>query len=211
MSLSALALRHLRRTLPRTLIMVLGLALGAAAVAALLVVASAMEDSLAAALRAGGVTARVTPAEEARTPGYSAFGSGPVAPGAATLLPVGSLAGLGPVLSSDTIVAPELLALESGPDGTEALVVGVDWPAELALRQYWTIQGAAPAADGEVLLGAHLARLWGLGPSRTLRLFGRDYLVSGVLAETGQEEDGLAFTGLSELQARTGRPGALTH
>lgn len=203
-----LALAHVRRRPVKAILLVLGLAVGAATVATLLAVSWTMERVLGDALRSTGVTARITPERQ-----QWAFSYAGLSVGSATYqaqdLPPGTMDRLASV-PGGTLTAPKLLALAAGPDGTDTLVIGIDWATEPRLRPHWSMSGAYPRTEAEIVLGWHLARLWDVQTGQEVRLFDRSYRVAGVLGETGQEEDGLAFMSLPELQRRAGRPGALT-
>lgn len=205
---AALAFAHLRRRPAKAALLVAGLAIGAATVSTLLAVSWTMERVLGDELRSTGVTARITPQRQ-----QWAFSYAGLSVGSATYqeqdLPAGTLERLA-VFPGSTVVAPKLLRMTAGPDGADALVVGVDWDAELKLRPYWQVDGLYPSSGAEVLLGSHLAQLWGIRLGGQVRLFGQTYRVTGILRETGQEEDGLSFVSLPELRSRAGRPGALT-
>ena len=49
-------------------------------------------------------------------------------------------------------VAPKLLGAID-VSGVRLLMVGVDLPSELAMKSWWVVDGAVPAARTEVLLG----------------------------------------------------------
>ncbi len=205
---ATVALAHLQRRSAKAVLLVLGLAIGAATVSTLLTVSWTMEAVLGDALRSTGVTARVTPERRQWAFSYAGLSVGSAAYQAQDL-PAGTLERLAGVPGS-VLVAPKLLELTSGPDGASVLAVGVAWDAEVKLRPYWRVSGFYPRTGAEVLLGSHLARLWDARVAGRVRLFGRAYRVAGILEETGQEEDGLVFMSLPELQERAGRPGAVT-
>lgn len=96
-------------------------------------------------------------------------------------------------------VAPKLVELaEVG--GRRVLVVGVQWDQELGVKKWWRVQGAAPAAADQVLLGANAADRLGLGIGSTLSLRGEQLRVVGRIEPTGTEEDDLIFAYLGLVQ-----------
>lgn len=107
------------------------------------------------------------------------------------------------------IVAPKLLAAVEGPDGA-ALAVGVRFPAELRLRQWWGIGASAAPAPEQVLLGADLAARWGMAAGWTLTLEGHPFTVAGVLPRLGSEEDRAVWMDLGTLQGLTGAAGQVS-
>ncbi|GAB4250773.1 MAG: ABC transporter permease [Thermoleophilia bacterium] len=96
-------------------------------------------------------------------------------------------------------VAPKLVELaEVG--GRRVLVVGVQWDQELGVKKWWRVQGAAPAAADQVLLGANAADRLGLGIGSTFSLRGEQLRVVGRIEPTGTEEDDLIFADLGLVQ-----------
>lgn len=96
-------------------------------------------------------------------------------------------------------VAPKLVELaEVG--GRRVLVVGVQWDQELGVKKWWRVQGAAPDAADQVLLGANAADRLGLGIGSTFTLRGEQLRVVGRIEPTGTEEDDLIFADLGLVQ-----------
>lgn len=209
MTLTELALCHLKRRPGRAVILLLGLGVSVATVVGLLAITLTMEKQLGEELRSSGVRVVISPARQEWNFTYAGFPVGPGLSYQVADLPADTCTRLETVDDID-LVAPKLLELAAGPLGDEVLVVGVEWEAERKMRPYWQVRGAYPQGEGEVLLGSHLGELWGIGPGGGVSLLGRQYRVAGVLEETGQEEDGLLFLSLEELRRRLGRPGALT-
>lgn len=106
-------------------------------------------------------------------------------------------------------IAPKLV--ETGTVGeTQALVVGVQWAAELTMKKWWTVVGAEPSSDHDALLGSRAAVRLGLAPGDTFSLRGADLRVSGVLEPTGTQEDDLVYLDLALTQTLWERPGELS-
>lgn len=209
MRLSTLALAHIARRPGKAVVLLLGLGVGVATVVGVLAVAWTMERAVNEQLRASGLRAVISPANREWTFTYAGLPVGPGVNYQAAELPPDTPARLAEAGGTD-VVAPKLLALTPGPRGDDVLAVGVEWGPERELRPYWRVQGAYPGDSSEVVVGSHLAALWGIRPGGKVLLFGRACLVSGVLDETGQEEDGLVFFSLAELRGLTGRPEAVT-
>ncbi|MDO8673595.1 MAG: ABC transporter permease [Dehalococcoidia bacterium] len=93
----------------------------------------------------------------------------------------------------------------------KALLVGVDFPAELKAKQWWEITGREPKETNEVLLGAFASRKFSAMPGGTLTINGSNFSVTGVLRETGSQEDSVIFANLARAQQLLGKPGALTY
>lgn len=87
-------------------------------------------------------------------------------------------------------------------------LVGVRWPDEMRVKGYWATDGAFPEQDNEVLVGSRAAARLGLDRHDKVHLLGREMVISGVLHETGGDDDGVIFFELGVLQSLTNRPGA---
>ncbi len=208
MTRTGIALCHLRRRPGHALLLLLGLAAAVAAVVGLLAITGTMESALGEELRASAVRVVITPPRQEWDFTYAGFAVGPGLSYGMADLPADTLPRVQEAGGTD-LVAPKLLELISGPEG-DTLAVGVDWEAERNMRTYWQVRGRYPEGDDEVLLGSHLAGLWGAGPGSQVRLWDRTYRVAGVLEESGKEEDGVLFLSLAELRRRVNRPGGLT-
>ncbi|MEW6398276.1 MAG: ABC transporter permease [Bacillota bacterium] len=209
MTRTALALCHLRRRPGLSLLLLLGLAAGVATVVGLLAITRTMEGELGEELHAGALRVVISAPRQEWDFTYAGFPVGPGLSYRAEDLPTDTVARVEQAGGID-VVAPKLLELIPGPAGDETLAVGVDWEAERRMRTYWQVRGRYPEREDEILLGSHLADLWGTGPGGQVRLSGRAYWVAGVLEETGKEEDGVLFLSLAELRRRVSRPAGLT-
>ncbi len=106
-------------------------------------------------------------------------------------------------------VAPKTLAFME-VNGAELLVVGVDFPAELQLKKWWSFRGEEPRRVDHVLLGAGIADKLGLQSGSELSVAGESYQVTAVLEPQGTEEDGLIFMQLLTVQRLAGLEGKLS-
>ncbi len=104
-----------------------------------------------------------------------------------------------------SVVAPKLVTTVHINE-TPVATVGVRWDEELGIKSYWAIDGTIPAKDEEILLGARAAAKFGLSPGDTVGLAGKNYVVAGVLSETGGDDDKVIFMGLSALQKLDNKP-----
>lgn len=100
-------------------------------------------------------------------------------------------------------VAPKLLATLQVMD-REAVVVGVDFPPEIRLKPWWSFEGNNPRGVDHVLLGADVARMFGLKPGDEIEVAGETFQVTALLDPQGNEEDGLIFMQLLTVQRLSG-------
>lgn len=203
MTLWDIVLNNLRRRLNRTFLILLGLSLGVATVVALLAMTWMMEDDLSRQLRGNGTRLVLVPRQEEWNYSYGGMSVGAEVTYEAKHLPARALSLL-QQQSELEVIAPKYMAYLP-LEGKENLVVGVRWQQERQIRSYWQIEGQWPTAGDEVVSGAELARThnWRIG--QKIKVKDRQLTLSGILAPTGQEEDGLLFFDLNQLQELTGQ------
>ncbi len=106
-------------------------------------------------------------------------------------------------------VAPKLVDSTQIGD-VRLLVVGVDWPEELGLKQWWVIDGRAPTAVTEVLAGDRALERLGLAVGESVSFEGVEFTIVGRLHPTGTQEDDLLFLDLATAQRLWDRPGEVS-
>ncbi len=107
------------------------------------------------------------------------------------------------------IVAPKLLNLGTIPGGV-ALVVGVDFTQEIALKKWWSIIGEAPAGENEALIGSEVKRKLSAGLNQEIFIEGEPFKVTGILEETGSQDDGLVFIDIKQAREIFNKPLAIS-
>ena len=107
------------------------------------------------------------------------------------------------------IVAPKLLNLGTIPGGV-ALVVGVDFGQEVALKKWWSIIGEAPAGENEALIGSEVKRKLSAGLNQEIFIEGEPFKVTGILEETGSQDDGLVFIDIKQARGIFNKPLAIS-
>jgi putative ABC transport system permease protein len=91
----------------------------------------------------------------------------------------------------------------------QVLLVGVQFDKELKLKQWWKVFGAAPKADHELLLGSEAAHVLNVMTGDTLTIKGEKFTVTGVLDQTGSQDDSLVFANLGVAQRLLGKEGRI--
>jgi len=96
-------------------------------------------------------------------------------------------------------IAPKVLgAVQAGSD--RAMLMGVDIDKEFHLKRWWTINGQPITGDDQLVVGSAAAHKLGLKVGSTLSLNGEKFTVSGVLQQTGSQDDQLLISSLSAAQ-----------
>ena len=186
--------------------MLLGMAVAVAAFVTVVSLVISLRDTLDDRLARYGASLLVVPASPELSLEYGGLsvadaGSGEVPvlheSAVATILGIPSAARVAeaiPVLLQPVQVA-----------GETYLALGTDVAAGIRAKPWWRIEGAPPRGPYQVLLGLDARNKLGLDPGETLTIEGRQYVVSGVLWETGGEEDGVIVMDREELAQLTGR------
>jgi putative ABC transport system permease protein len=104
-----------------------------------------------------------------------------------------------------SVIAPKLVSMTTVAD-TPVALVGIVWKTERSLKSYWGVDGAFPSSAEQLLVGNKAAARLGLSPSTSLTIMDHQFTVSGVLYETGNDDDTVILMDLTTLQSLTDRP-----
>jgi len=211
MKLIDISLNNLRRKKGRTFFLVSGLALGIGAAVAMTSVGDAMNREVMHALDEFGANILVLPASEGLPLSYGGLTVSAVNTGGRelTTLDVDRIRTIKDKESIST-VAPKLL-VQSEVKGTRVLVAGVDFKAEQRIKKWWRVaSGMYPAASGEALIGKDAAVKLHLAPGDSIAIGRGSLRVSGVLDNTGSQDDGLIFTDIAWVQKHFNKGNAVS-
>jgi len=220
--LSTIVVKDMVRRKRRVLHSVLGVSIGIMTVIAMLTVANAGEQVLRAEMERYGPNLTVVPATARLDVELGGLNMGSVTVGD-TMIPESVLPEIQMVADdlirmdmgiSDpgpiAIVAPRLY-LPAIVDGRNVTVVGVAPEPERAIRVWWGFsEGEYLNGPDTLVAGAVSARSLGLSAGTTVSISGHDYVVSGVLADSGSNDDYLLFVPLATLQAAAGKEGVVS-
>jgi putative ABC transport system permease protein len=220
--LSTIVVKDMVRRKRRVLHSVLGVSIGIMTVIAMLTVANAGEQVLRAEMERYGPNLTVVPATARLDVELGGLTMGSVTVGETmideSVLPeIQKLAddlirmdmGIsdpGPI----AIVAPRLY-LPATVGGRNVTMVGVAPDEERAIRVWWSYsEGEYLNGPDALVAGAVSARSLGLTAGGMVTISGHDYVVSGVLEDSGSNDDYLLFVPLATLQAATGKQGLVS-
>jgi putative ABC transport system permease protein len=199
--------RNLRRKALRTILLAVIFSIGILSVVALSFISRAVGENLEEKMNAYGANILVTPRAETLPVGYGGMSLGDVSVELKYLPREETVRAIRSIHMKDRIsaAAPKFVVL-ARVDGRPLGVIGVDWAEELGIKSYWSVaQGARPEAPDQVLAGSAAARTLGLGPGTAIEVEGRAFQVSGILAPTGGDDDGVVFADIGTLQQASGR------
>lgn len=107
-------------------------------------------------------------------------------------------------------VAPKLFVSTKVKD-VSVLAVGIDPPEERKIKTWWQIrEGNYLKSPGEAMVGSHVAEILALKVGDTLQLNDKDLTISGILEETGANDDYQIFAFLSTVQKAFGKEGLIS-
>lgn len=206
MRLIDVTLASLRRRAGKAVFLLLIVVFGVSAVTAMLEVGRVMRVEIGDTFDQIGANIVILPGEAKR---YSYGGVAlPAGSSGSAHLPEATTATVLTIKNAENIaiVAPKLLGAVDGPSGP-VLALGVRFPAELRLRQWWEIPPSAAPGPDEVLLGAEVAARWEAEVGEPVTLSGRPFTVAGILPTLGSDEDQAVWMDLAVLQSMTGLAG----
>jgi putative ABC transport system permease protein len=211
MDIRTLAWKNLRRRRSRALFTGLGIFLGIGTFVALSSLTSQMEGAVQDKLDRYGANILVTPRADDVSLGFGdiALGGTQVA---RAKLSTDDRARIESIPMKDRLagVVPYFL---HAADASGTSLVWMGLPAEDlgVARPWWRVHGSFPGDAGEVLLGSEAARSVEKGPGGTVISGGRIFRVAGVLAPTGEKEDGMVIGEIRAVQELAGSPKAVTY
>jgi putative ABC transport system permease protein len=207
MKLHDIAINNLRRRKGKVFFLVMGLLVGVAAVVALLTTTSTLEMDIEHKMDEFGANILVTPRSEGLSLTYGGLNLGGLSFDVKEISE-SDLAKIKTIenAANISIVSPKVFGVFEN-QGNKALVVGVDFASELALKKWWKINGAKPAAEDDLIVGSEAAERFQLKPGSSIAIKGEKFDVTGVLEPTGSQDDGLVFMYLPVTQKLFGKEG----
>lgn len=210
MKLHNIAINNLRRRKAKMAFLLVGMVIGIATIVTLFTITNAMKKEIADKFDQIGANMTIVPQSEALSMSYEGVNASDVG-GTPNLITMTDVAKIRTIKNKENIatVAPKLLdTLEV--NNKNRLVMGVLFTDELRMKRWWKIQGNKPAGPSDVLLGFQAAREMNKIPGDTIDIKGQKYNVTGVIGETGNQEDSVIFMDLAELQTLSNKPNSVS-
>jgi len=209
MTLTDIALLNLRRRKARAAFVLAGLTIGVAAVVALVSLFRSTSEGIMHGMEKYGANVMVVPKTDTLPLTYAGMDLGGVSfrveeirqedvERIRAIPSAKDLAAVGPLLLGAVDV-----------QGTPAVLAGFDLSTTPVLKPWWRVEGRLPGPE-EVMLGAVAGKLLKVAAGDRLQLGGGSYPVTGILAETGSQDDNLVIAPLETARAILGRPGAVS-
>jgi putative ABC transport system permease protein len=211
MRLRTIALFNLWRRKARAAFLVAGILIGVGTVVALLSLTQSMTGQAKATMETFGANIIVAPDSKDVGLSYGGMAIGGLSVGDQQLRQsdLRSIESI-PARGSISVIAPELVGAVTAK-GQRVLLMGADPAAEFELKSWWSVDTGRPPANGnELVAGAAAAKALGLQMGDYVTIAGRRFTVTGLLRETGAQDDQLLIADLGAVQKILKKPGQLT-
>ena len=207
MNIFTIPFRNMRRKLSKTLLLLLVFSIGVMSIVALYQVSLVVGHNLEKKLTSFGANIVVAPSTEKLSVSYGGFHMGDMLYAIQemneeqTVQQIKSI----PLKDRISLVAPKLVTMIKIEDMPIALV-GVNWEQERGIKSYWATDGSFPTKADQVLIGSLAAEKIGISAGDSIDIHGNAFSISGVLLETGSDDDSVILMDLERLQGLLGKP-----
>jgi putative ABC transport system permease protein len=210
MKLHNIAANNLRRRKGKMAFVTIGLAVGIATVVTLITLTNSMSQDIGKKMDEFGANILITPQSNDLSMSYGGISLGRVTFDQKEIRE-DDLPKIMAIRNSKNIsvVSPKVLG-GATVGGKNVLLVGVDFEKELKMKQWWEIFGSAPKASNEVLLGSQAADTLHVMHGEEVEISGERFKVSGVLNQTGSQDDSLIIMPLKKAQKLLGKEGKIS-
>ncbi len=210
MKLSTIAFNNLRRRKSRMAFLVAGLLIGVATVVTLLSLTSSLTMDAEHKMDVYGANILLTPKTDELSLSYGGITLGGVSVDPKKILQsdLPKIRQI-PEARNIALVAPKVLgAVDVG--NSRAMLMGVDPEVEFVMKRWWTVRGRTMSAEDELIVGVAAARQLGLGIGSLVEIKGEEFVVTGILHETGSQDDHLLISTLGAAQGLFGKEGEVS-
>jgi len=210
MNLRTIALNNLRRRKSRLAFLVAGLLIGVATVVTLLSLTQSLTMEAEHKLENFGANILITPKSDDLSLSYGGIVLGGVSLDAKEIREpdLQRLKGI-PNNRNIAAVAPKALGAVSVGE-SRVMLMGVDPKAEFHVKGWWSLDGRRLAEQDELVAGSRVAQRLSLKPGSTIVLEGRPFQVTGILRETGSQDDDLLISTLPVAQRLLHKEGTIS-
>lgn len=210
MRLKDISINNLRRRKSKVLFLILGLTIGMTTVVTLLSITRMMNEDISQKLDEFGANILVIPRSDDLFLSYGGLNIGGVSVDAQTLKDsdIPKIRQI-EVRENISTVSPKLMGVVE-IEGKKILLTGVLFQEEVRLKKWWKVHGDIPKGRDEILLGNEVAVRLFKSTNDRITIHGKTVRISGILDETGSQDDFLIFGDLAFVQGALKKPGALS-
>lgn len=206
MNLAEIAVRNIIRRKAKALFVLAGISIGVATLVAVISYTEAMTGDINYKLERYGANIIITPKTETLSISYGGVSLGGVSFEMEEIREedlsriegienAANIAASGPMVIGTTEIS-----------GNPVILAGIDFKAAGILKPWWKIDGTTPDDRG-ILLGSEVARLLQLATEDVVIIKENEFLVTGILHQTGSQDDRMVFAQLpvaQEIHNKTG-------
>lgn len=210
MRLKDISINNLRRRKGKVFFLILGLTIGITTVVALISLTRMMRDDIAHKLDEFGTNILIIPRTVDLSLSYGGLNIGGISIDTQNLKEsdIPKIREID-VRENISTVSPKLIGSVE-IDGKKIPLMGVNFEEELRLKRWWRIHGIKPKTQDEVLLGNEVAVRLFKSTGDFIQINGKKVKISGILDETGSQDDFLIFADLDFVQETMRKPGFLS-
>jgi len=210
MRLKDISINNLRRRKGKVFFLIVGLTIGITTVVTLISVTRMMNEDISRKLDEFGANILIIPRSDDLSLSYGGMNIGGVSIDAQTLKDsdVPKIRQI-EVRENVSTVSPKLIGVTE-IQGRKVPLMGIRFDEELRLKKWWKIHGVEPKSRDEVLLGNEVAVRLFRSTGDHLTINGKPMRITGVLDETGSQDDFLIFSDLTFAQETMKKSGALS-
>jgi len=210
MRLKDISISNLRRRKGKVFFLTLGLTIGITTVVTLLTITRMMNEDISNKLDALGANIIILPQSDDLSLSYGGMSLGGVAFDTQTLkdADVPKIRQI-EVRENVSTISPKIIGVVQ-IEGKKVPLMGVLFQEETRLKRWWKVRGTVPKSQDEVLLGHEVAVKLFKSMGDPLAINGKRVRISGILDETGSQDDFLILGELAFVQEVLKKPGALS-
>lgn len=207
MKLSNISLSNLKRRKGKTLLLIAGLSIGVAVVIAMTGITFQMKSDIERKLDEYGANIIIVPKTEKLSLFYGGV-SITDTPYAVEELKETDAELIKTIPNSKNIsaIAPKVIGTHKIKDRSY-LIVGVDFPSEFRIKQWWKLIGKRPDSPEEIVLGNRVSNTSGLKAGDKITLKDNEFLVASVLNENASQDDISIFMNINAARKLLGKEG----
>ncbi|OGP77649.1 MAG: ABC transporter permease [Deltaproteobacteria bacterium RBG_16_49_23] len=210
MKLKDISINNLRRRKGKVFFLILGLTIGITTVISLVSISRLMNEDISNKLDEFGANILIIPRSDDLSLSYGGMNIGGVTMDAYALKD-SDIAKIRQIEVQENIsaISPKFIGTVE-IEGKKVPLMGVHFQEETRLKKWWKVHGEIPKNNEEVLLGNELAVKLFKSTNDPLTINGKKVRISGVLGETGSQDDFLIFADLGFVQEALNKPRAVS-
>jgi putative ABC transport system permease protein len=210
MRLKDISINNLRRRKGKVFFLVLGLTIGITTVVTFISITRMLNEEISRKLDEFGANILIVPRSDDLSLSYGGLSIGGVSMGAQTLKDsdIPKIRQI-EVRENISTVSPKFIGVIE-LEGKKVPLMGVGFEEEARLKKWWKIHGALPKSREEALLGSEAAVKLFKSTGDTLSINGKTVRITGILDETGSQDDFLIFGDLTFVQETMRKVGTLS-